>query len=144
MRIALDSSCLVAIACPWHAQHSVTVKEIEGRRRRAATLVIPAHALLEAYSVLTRLPAPHRVAPRTALDVLKANHDNCEIVALTAAEYWDLLTGAPQAGAAGGSIYDALIMACARKARAAVILTWNLEDFARFTDGEPRVSAPGM
>ena len=31
----------------------------------------------------------------------------------------------------GGIVYDALIAACARKVRAAVLYTWNLPDFER-------------
>jgi predicted nucleic acid-binding protein len=32
----------------------------------------------------------------------------------------------------GGAIYDALIARCALKARADVLLTWNIRDFMRF------------
>src|SRR3989304_3100937 len=35
-------------------------------------------------------------------------------------------------GVSGGQVYDAVIAACARKARAQTLLTWNLDHFHRF------------
>jgi predicted nucleic acid-binding protein len=54
---------------------------------------------------------------------------------LSGTEIRPLLHGLPDPGIAGGSTYDALIAACARKARADAILTWNVADFERVTDG---------
>jgi hypothetical protein len=37
---------------------------------------------------------------------------------------------------------DALIAACARKARVATLLTWDIEGFERFLEDEPAVRTP--
>lgn len=36
-------------------------------------MIVAAPALIETYSVLTRLPAPHRLSPAAALSVVEAN-----------------------------------------------------------------------
>ena len=41
---------------------------------------------------------------------------------------------------AGGRSYDAAIAACARKVKAAVLLTWNYEHFAPFQDKNLRIN----
>jgi predicted nucleic acid-binding protein len=58
-----------------------------------------------------------------------------EVVAMTGAETWPFLRALPGSGIAGGSSYDAQIAACARKAKAGVILTWNVRDFERVAEG---------
>ena len=42
----------------------------------------------------------------------------------------------------GLGLLDALIAACARKARVATVVTWNIGDFERFFEDEPLVTAP--
>lgn len=99
------------------------------------SLVFATPALVEAYAVLTRLPPPHRMSCSDALTLLDENWGEAETVSLTSAEYWRLLRESPGAGIAGGQIYDAVIAACARKARAERLVTLNVEHFSRFRDG---------
>jgi predicted nucleic acid-binding protein len=114
-------------------------------RRHAAgdVPVLAAHALAEAYSVLTRLPQPHRLRPEDALGVIEANWSQSRLVALTAAEYWQVLRRCREAAIAGGAVYDAVIAACGRKAHVATILTWDTSAFERFLEDEPAVRTPG-
>jgi len=42
----------------------------------------------------------------------------------------------------GGRIYDAVIAACARKAKARELLTWNLKHFEPFADGSLVAASP--
>ena len=49
---------------------------------------------------------------------------------LTAAETWRALRRAHRRGVIGGQTYDMLIAACAQKAGAATIITWNVRHFA--------------
>jgi predicted nucleic acid-binding protein len=55
--IAVDTSVVVAAFASWH----------EGHRTAAAALArkprVPTHVLVETFSVLTRLPPPHRAPP---------------------------------------------------------------------------------
>jgi hypothetical protein len=49
---------MIAAVCGWHEHHSRALDEIERRFGRREALVAAAPALVEAYAVLTRLPAP--------------------------------------------------------------------------------------
>jgi hypothetical protein len=85
--VVLDSSCLIAAACEWHVHHKVTVKDMERRRRARDSLLLAIPALVEAYSVLTRLPPSQRLSPEDAAHVLEASSSRSKSVALNAEEY---------------------------------------------------------
>jgi len=140
--VILDSSCLIAAACDWHVHHEVTVADLERRRRDRHRFLIPVPALLEAYSVLTRLPPSFRLSPQDAAHVLHANWSQTESVALNAQEYWALLRQESSRGIGGGRIYDAVIAHCARKAKADELLTWNVDHFGPFAGEGWTVSRP--
>lgn len=142
-RVALDTGVLIALVCGWHEHHEAATRTVEARLQRAAALIVPAHALLEAYAVLTRLPAPHRLAPADALALLDGNfRHGVEVVALTAERTWALLDGAPRAGIHGGRTYDAAIAMAARRAGAHELLTLNLRHFEAFADERLTVTSP--
>jgi predicted nucleic acid-binding protein len=139
----LDTSCLVAAVCAWHRHHDATRREIERRDAAGENLVLAAHSLAEAFSVLTRLPEPHRLRPDDALKLIEANWGETRLIALTASDYRSTLRRCRDAGIGGGAVYDALIAACARKARVETLVTWDLEGFERFLEDEPAVRTPG-
>ena len=62
-RFLPDTSCLVAAVCSWHEHHPATVEELVRRAKRREETVMAAPALIETYSVLTRLPPPYRLRP---------------------------------------------------------------------------------
>lgn len=138
----LDTSCLVAAVCEWHNHHASTRREIERRAAAGETLALAAHSLAEAYSVLTRLPEPHRLRPDDALAVLEANWGETRLVALAPSDYRSTLRRCRDAGIGGGAVYDALIASCARKARVATLVTWDADAFERFLEDEPAVRTP--
>ena len=138
----LDTTCLVAAVCEWHADHDVTRREIERRVAAGDVPVLAAHSLAEAYSVLTRLPEPHRLRPADALAVLEANWGQARLVALSGVEYRSTLRQCRDAGIGGGGVYDALIASCARKARVRAVVTWDVAGFERFLEDEPPVRTP--
>ena len=141
--VALDTSCLIALVCGWHEHHAATLSLVERRVGAGAVLAIAAPALVEAYSVLTRLPAPHRLAAADALHLLRANfRDGARTVVLDARDYWSLLIGAPASGIQGGRTYDSVIVACARKASAREILTLNSKHFESLSDETLHVTSP--
>ena len=106
-------------------------------------MVVAAPALIEAYSVLTRLPAPHRISPDDALSLLEENFMGVrKISALVAPAYRALLRGAPANALAGGRVYDAVIAACARKAGVKTLLTFNETHFASFATPDLEVIVP--
>ena len=127
---ALDTSCMVAAVCTWHERHLAAVTEIERRLARGGRLAVAAHALVETYAVLTRLPVPHRLAPADAWALVKANFvESASVTALSGQAHVTLLRGLATQGIAGGRSYDAVISACARQARADVLLTFNPRHF---------------
>lgn len=64
-RTALDTSVLVAAIQSWHTEHERALHAVS-RALAEASAVVPYHALIEAYSVLTRMPKPLRLSPESA------------------------------------------------------------------------------
>jgi predicted nucleic acid-binding protein len=137
-----DTSCLVAAACSWHEHHEATAADVAARAGRREKVLMAAPVLLEAYAVLTRLPPPYRLKPGDALAVLEGSWGDAKLVAVPPGETWSLLRTLPERGIAGGGSYDAMIVACARRARADVILTWNVRHFERLAE-DIDVMSPG-
>ena len=132
---ALDTSCMVAAVCSWHERHAAAAAEIERRLERGETMAIAAHAVVEAYAVLTRLPAPHRLASPDAWTLVRANFvDGVALVVLDAPAHIAVLEELARAGIGGGRTYDQLIAACAEQSGARALLTFN----ARHFDPPPR------
>ncbi len=101
-----DTSVLVAAVLTWHPAHQVARDALRG-----SVATIPGHALVELYSVLTRLPAPHRLAPAAAADVVEGL--SLDVCVLPAEQHRGLTTSLGRAGIRGGAVYDALIGATA-------------------------------
>ncbi|MEX2273173.1 MAG: PIN domain-containing protein [Vicinamibacterales bacterium] len=129
MRLLLDTNCVVALASDDHEHHAATYADFRRRRAEGQRIIVAAHAITEAYSVLTRLPPPLRMRPSDAIDVLDRTWGKCETVALTAVELWQVLRECGAAGISGGRTYDRVIAECARRGKAAEILTWNVRHF---------------
>ena len=131
--LAVDSSCLVALACTWHERHEAVAGCLANAVGRGAPLLVPPHALIETYAVLTRLPPPHQVAPADALAFLTANANRWRTgAALSGDDTWRLLRESAEARVAGGAAYDGLIATSARFSGATAILTLNPRHFRRF------------
>ncbi|MCA1647930.1 MAG: type II toxin-antitoxin system VapC family toxin [Chloroflexi bacterium] len=105
----VDTSVVVAAFASWHAQHAMADSIIDGKTR------LVAHCALEAYSVLTRLPPPHRVAAHLVRDFLGARFPD-PYVGLDADHYAALIPWLVELGISGGAAYDALVAATAQTA----------------------------
>ena len=101
-----DSSAIIAAFAPWHPLHDQARLALRG----VEDLI--AHAELETYSTLTRLPAPFRVGPTLAAEYLRRRHSGERLV-LPARERSAFADRLAHAGLAGGRVYDALIAATA-------------------------------
>lgn len=112
--IAVDTSVVVAGFASWHEGHQAAAAVLARKPR------VPAHVLVEAYSVLTRLPPPHR-APGDLVALFLAERFQDAPLTLPAREYLELITDVAEAGLAGGAIYDALIAATVRQAGATLL-----------------------
>jgi toxin FitB len=144
-RTALDSSVIVAGLLSWHEHHGAALSALQTAIADRAELIVPAPALVEAYSVMTRLPVPHRLAPARAAEILALNlRDRSRVVSIEPTGVWTMLDGLAAADLGGGLTYDAQILTCALQAGARRLLTLNRRDFDRLETGgiviiDPRV-----
>jgi predicted nucleic acid-binding protein len=109
-----DTSVLVAALTAWHPLHDAAA---DAMSRRVAALA--SHVLIETYSVLTRLPAPHRVSPQVAGQSLAGL--SLEVITLPGEGHGELVRTLARAGVRGGATYDALVAATARHHRLTLI-----------------------
>jgi predicted nucleic acid-binding protein len=108
--IALDTSVVVAAFASWHEAHGRTV-ELLARAPR-----LPAHVVVETYSVLTRLPPPHRAAPAIVDRFLSESFPGTPL-SLPGSSQRALVAVAARSGLSGGSIYDLLVAATVKRAK---------------------------
>jgi predicted nucleic acid-binding protein len=100
--IAADTSVVVAAFASWHENH------MPARRALDAGLRLIDHCALETYSVLTRLPAPHRSPASIVRDFLETRFPQ-PLLRLTARDFRLFVLGLADHDIAGGSAYDALV-----------------------------------
>jgi predicted nucleic acid-binding protein len=112
--IAVDTSVVVAGFASWHDGHGAAAAVLARRPRLAA------HVLVESYSVLTRLPAPHTASAAVVDEFLRHRFPQAPLV-LPAKAYGPLLRTIASSGVQGGAAYDALIAATARHANALLL-----------------------
>ncbi|MDQ3569884.1 MAG: type II toxin-antitoxin system VapC family toxin [Actinomycetota bacterium] len=99
---AVDTSVVIAAFASWH----------EGHERAAEVLALgvrlPAHCALECYSVLTRLPPPHRVAGELARDFVLSRFTE-PLLTVDPADHLALLDQLVTKAISGGAAYDGLV-----------------------------------
>lgn len=98
--IAVDSSVAVPAIIGWHEFHEAAAEAAVGAS-------IPAHALLETYSVLTRMPG--RLAPADVGAVLSGRFPDELILPAGPGLARSTAAKAAEVGLHGGAVYDALI-----------------------------------
>jgi predicted nucleic acid-binding protein len=131
-RTAIDTSVIVAAHLVRHDHHGAAFRALEATLESEASIILPMPALVEAYSVLTRLPVSYRLSPSDALRVLRNSLGAVsEIATLSGEEAWPFLAESADNQVMGRATYDSQIIACAVKAGAERILTLNAHDFVR-------------
>lgn len=130
---AADSSVLIAGLLSWHEFHDRAFHAL-GKLIAARLLLIPFPALVESYSVMTRLPSPHRLNPEIAYQLLQESFSDVQIAALSPRNAWMFLGEWVAASISGGRVYDAVIASAAIAARASELLTFNPRHFEAFSD----------
>jgi predicted nucleic acid-binding protein len=145
MKAFLDTNVVVAACLEEHEHHERALELLERVLGSEDSGFTSAHALAEAYAVMTRLPKPLRVAPKTAASLLDENIvKRFEVVALTGKEYVQLISEAGEAGWVGSLLYDALHVACAAKAGVDRLYSWNARHLQMVAPEEfrPRIVVP--
>ncbi|MBA2418716.1 MAG: VapC toxin family PIN domain ribonuclease [Nocardioidaceae bacterium] len=129
---AVDSGVAIAAFASWHEAHSQAHAELADRPQ------IAAHAMLETFSVLTRLPLPHRASGSIVADFLVAAFP-ADPLSLSAGQQRELIAVLAQRGVVGGATYDALIAETVRRARGLLV---TLDERAQVT--YERIGCPSV
>lgn len=111
---AADTSFVVAAFASWHEHHEAARRVLDGGVR------LIEHCALETYSVLTRLPPPHRSPGTVVRDFIRTRFPE-PFLRLSAEDYKDFVFGLPEHDVAGGAAYDALVAATAAGCRAELV-----------------------
>ena len=143
MKVAFDTSVLVAGLHRAHPHHARAVVWLDAVAEGHATGLITCHALAELWSVLTRLPGAGRVSPAQALQIVARVRGTFEVRPLEPAGYDEALQRCSDRGLASGVVFDALHLVAAEHADAAALMTFNGADFFRLiTPTSPRIIIP--
>ncbi len=139
---ALDTSVIIAGLLTWHEAHSRAQPALVAALEEPEPTVLPAHALLESFSVITRMPPPRRLTSGDAWTMLSESlRESTRLVSL-AEETWSVIEHLAQRSIGGGVTYDAFILASAREAEATRILTLNGRHFRRLADDDMEIWEP--
>ncbi len=134
MRRFVDTSVLVAASIRSHVHHDRSLSVY--RSLDLENDVCAAHTIAELYATLTRLPGAIRFRPEEAMLVIEGVCRRLRLVALDAEEYPRVVEEFAGQRLGGGQMYDALLLAAARKSGADTIYTWDVRRF--------RVIAPDL
>jgi predicted nucleic acid-binding protein len=111
---AVDSSVVIAAFASWHEHHVIARKALAARPR------LIAYAAIESYSVLTRLPPPHRAQPPIVHAFISERFAE-PFLTLPETGYQELLATLATEQILGGPAYDALIAFIAREHQATLV-----------------------
>jgi len=142
-REAVDTSVVVAALLGWHEHHKAARSALD-RVLISGRLILPAPTLMESYSVMTRLPSPHRIAVSDAVALLEETFQHVPVIALAADEHWSLLRRLEEKRISGGRAYDGHILACARKSECGCLYTFNERDFLALDEPDIEIVRPSQ
>lgn len=143
MKVAIDTSVLVAGHLASHPQHLRAVKWMVAADRDHLTGYVTLHALAEVWSVLTKLPVTPRIEPMVARTVVMQIVSGLQVMQLSEALYFAALERCAEHNLRSGAIFDALHVIAAEQAGVDLILTLNEKDFVRLAKpSTPRILSP--
>lgn len=144
MKIVVDTSVLVAGCVRLHPHFTRAYPVLAAAVAKANEFLISAHSLAEVYAVLTNLPVQPRIVPTEARLIIETNIvPHFRRIAVTPKLYESAIARCAGWGLAGGVVYDALLLECARCAGADRIYTFNMRDFQRLApDLADRIASP--
>ena len=103
---AVDTSVAAAAFASWHEHHDRARTALDDGAR------LIDHCAFETYSVLTRLPPPHRSSGEVVRDFLRLRFTE-RYLRLDARAYREFVLELPERGITGGAAYDAIVAATA-------------------------------
>jgi predicted nucleic acid-binding protein len=135
-----DTTVLVAVMVEDESRHEACAEALEAADNGYAAM----HSIAECYATLTSGRLGVQLSAVDAGRLIRHNfHERLSLISLSAVEYFKLLDQAGPAGARGGAIYDLMLLACARKAKAGKIYTLNIRHFTALApDLAAQIAAP--
>jgi predicted nucleic acid-binding protein len=127
VRWFFDSSVLVPALLSDHVHHARSFAAFAAASTKNAGCA--AHSLAEVYSTLTRYPGKQRISAESAALLVQEIERKLTLVWLDGDECLAAIQRIAGMGILGGAVYDGLIAACALKANADVLYTWNGNHF---------------
>ncbi len=127
MKAFFDTSVLVAAFWGDHVHHDASLGLLACAQVEGAACSL--HSLAETYNTVTNLPVRPLVLPEHVFLFLEELPARLTLVGLDETEYISTIRDVVQRKLRGGLIYDALLLACARKWGAKTIYTWNVNHF---------------
>jgi predicted nucleic acid-binding protein len=122
-----DTSVLVPALLPDHIHHARSFAAFASANPKNAACA--AHSLAEVYATLTRYPGKQRMSSESADLLVQEIEHRLTLVSLNGDEYRAAVRRIARMGIVGGAVYDGLIAACALKAGAHHLYTWNARHF---------------
>jgi predicted nucleic acid-binding protein len=143
MKVAFDTSVLVAGLVGAHPQHARSRRWLAAARSGAVDGLMSWHAVAETWSVLTRLPLEPSISGEVARGLLETIRSFIAPIEPDVGIYERAIARCATRGFRSGTIFDALHLATAEASAADAVLTWNRYDFERLAvAGGPRIASP--
>lgn len=141
MKIAFDTSVLVAAAVRSHPRHEEAAALLERASEERHIGFFCTHGLAEVYSVLTKIPLEQRITPVEALSFLQALQSFLRVVPCNGPVYEAAIRRCAERNLGSGVAFDALHLVAAESIQANVLVTFNVRDFERLRDTQsPRIA----
>lgn len=142
-KVFFDTSVLIPAFAESHPNHKECFSILEKSIDKKMEVVTSSHALLEFYSVFSRLPLKTRISPLEIKEIIEKNiYPNFKIIPLEEKDYKEVISQVSSLGLSGGIVYDLFHYISARKAKANTILTYNEKDFQKINFEKIHVLLP--
>lgn len=125
--IFIETSVLVASFQDFHLNHTRSFSLVSKATPRTAFTSV--HCVTEMFSVMTRMPPKFRASPELGFKFVRQIQTLLKIGDLDVNHTLAAVEELVERGLAGGIVYDALIMACARQEKPSAIYTLNKKHF---------------
>jgi predicted nucleic acid-binding protein len=141
-RVFFDTSVLVAALIGAHPHHARALPWLQAHGTELEALTSE-HALLELWSVLTRLPSAPPLAPTLAERMVDRLAAKIEVLPVSTGLHRRAIHRAAERSLRSGAVFDALHLITAEDAQSTAVLTFNTQDFIRLAvEGGPRILLP--
>ncbi|WCL47778.1 type II toxin-antitoxin system VapC family toxin [Leptospira sp. GIMC2001] len=132
--VFLDTSIFVAAFWKKHPHFEESFQLLS--QSKNLNMITSQHAIVEYYSVMTRIPVPSKVEPTLIFTMIQENIlPYIEVQSLNTKESLAFVKQASILQVQGGNIHDFYHYSVALKSKASILYTLNPKDFAKFPEG---------